>query len=200
MSAVRKLKLSVAEYLAAEKRNDFKSEFFNGEMFAMAGASFPHNRVNENLSGEVYSQLKGSSCQSFSSDLRVQVERTGLYTYPDLVIVCGKPEFAEEDADTITNPRVIVEVLSPSTELYDRTTKFRHYRQIPSLREYVVVSQSEPLCERFSLQENGEWSVASFFGIEAVLELRSVPVRVTLADVYAGVEFPPEPPRSRPGE
>jgi Uma2 family endonuclease len=200
MSAMRKLKLSVAEYLAAEKRNDFKSEFFNGEMFAMAGATIPHNRVNENLSIHIGSQLIRGACQSFSSDLRVQVERTGLYTYPDLVIVCGEIETAEEDENTVTNPRVLFEVLSPSTELYDRTTKFRHYQQIPSLREYVVVSQSEPLCERFSRQENGEWSVASFVGLEAVLELRSVPVRVTLTDLYAGVEFPQALPRLRPGE
>ena len=191
MSAVRKPKLSVAEYLAAERKNSFKSEFFDGEMFAMAGASIPHNRVSENLSIHVGSQLIGGTCQSFSSDLRVQVSRTGLYTYPDFVIVCGEIETAEEDADTVTNPRVLVEVLSPSTERYDRTTKFRHYQQIPSLREYVLVSQTEPLCERFSMLESGEWTVASFVGLDAVLELRSVPVRVRLADLYAGVVFPP---------
>jgi Uma2 family endonuclease len=194
MSALRKPKLSVAEYLAREKVAAFKSEFFNGATFAMAGASVPHNRINENLSGELHARLKGGPCQSFSRHLRVLVDRTGLFCYPDLVIVCGEPEYAAEDADTLTNPRVVVEVLSPSTERYDRTTKFRHYQQLPSVQEYILVSQTEPLCERFVRMDTGEWAVASFVGLEAVLELRSVPVRLPLADVYAGVTFPDPPP------
>lgn len=206
MSAVPKRKLTVAEYLAIEKAAAYKSEFFNGEMFplhrdapvGMAGASRPHNRVNENLSGELHARLKGGPCQSFSRDQRVLVDRTGLYTYPDLIIVCGRVETAEGDEDTITNPRVVVEVLSPSTERYDRTTKFRHYQQLPSVQEYVLVSQSEPLCERFTRQADGSWALVSFVGLEAVLALTSVPAQVPLADVYAGVEFPSEPPPPSP--
>ena len=125
---------------------------------------------------------------------RVLVDRTGLYTYPDFLIVCGEVETAEGDPDTITNPRVIVEVLSPSTERYDRGAKFRNYQQVPSLTEYVLVAQDEAVVERFTRQADGSWALVSFVGLEAVLELRSVAVRVPLADIYAGVEFP-APPR-----
>ena len=198
MTALREPKVSVAEYLAAEKTAAFKSEYFNGETFAMAGASRPHNRVKDNLIGELHARFKGGPCQTFSSDQRVLVDRTGLYTYPDLVIVCGEVETAEHDDDTVTNPRVVVEVLSPSTERYDRTTKFRHYQQMPSVQEYLLVSQAEPLCERFTRQDDGSWALVSFVGLDAAVELRSVGVRVPLADLYAGVEFPPpDPPPGR---
>jgi Uma2 family endonuclease len=195
MSAVPKRKLTPAEYLAIEKTAELKSEFFNGEMFAMAGASRPHNRVKENLAIEIGSRLKGGVCQSFSSDQRVLVNRTGLYTYPDLLIVCGEVESTGDDEDTITNPRVIVEVLSPSTERYDRTTKFDHYQQIPSVQEYILVAQDAARCERFTRQADGTWGYTSFVGLEAVLALTSVPVQVPLADIFAGVEFPETPPR-----
>lgn len=202
MTAVPKRKLTAAEYLAIEKQAEFKSEFFDGEMIplhrdpavGMAGASRSHNTLNENLSGEIHARLKGGPCRSYSRDQRVLVDRTGLYTYPDLLIVCGQVETAANDADTITNPRVVVEVLSPSTERYDRTTKFRHYQQSPSVQEYVLVSQSEPLCERFVRQADGSWALVSFVGLEAVLALTSVPIQVPLADIYAGVEFTATPP------
>lgn len=195
MSAVPKAKLTVAEYLATERRAAFKSEFYNGEMFAMAGASVEHNRVSENLSIEIGGRLKGGPCQSFSRDLRVRIRRTGLYCYPDLVIVCGEPQYAEEDRDTLVNPRVVFEVLSPSTERYDRTTKFHHYKQLPSVEEYVLVAQDRAWCDRFVRQADGSWAHVEFVGLDATLELKSVPVAVPLADVYARVEFPPpEPP------
>ncbi len=194
MSAVPKRKLSPAEYLAIEKKAEFKSEFFNGEMFAMAGASRPHNRVKDNLIIRIGSQLLSGPCQTFSSDQRVLVDRTGLYTYPDLLIVCGEVESMEDDEDTITNPRVIVEVLSPSTERYDRGAKFRNYQQVPSLTEYVLVAQDEAVVERFVRQADGTWGYTSFVGLEAVLAFSSVPVQVPLADLYAGVEFPDPPP------
>ena len=194
MSAVRKPKLSVAEYLAQEKRATFKSEFFNGETFAMAGASRPHNRVKENVIGELFGRLKGGPCQTFSSDQRVMVDRTGLYTYPDVVIVCGVVETDPADADTITNPTCIIEVLSPSTERYDRGAKFRNYQQVASLTEYILVAQDEAVVERFVRLESGEWSMASFVGLDAVLAFTSVQVQVPLADLYAGVELPEPPP------
>ena len=202
MSAVPKRKMTPAEYLAIEKQAAFKSEFFDGEMFplhrdapvGMAGASRPHNTLNENLSGEVHARLKGGRCRSFSRDQRVLIDRTGLYCYPDLFIVCGQVETAAGDEDTITNPRVVVEVLSPSTERYDRGAKFRNYQQLPSVQEYVLVSQDEPLCERFTRQADGTWVFTSFVGMDAVLALTSVPVQVPLADLYAGVEFPETPP------
>lgn len=191
MSAAPKPKLTVAEYLATERRAAFKSEFYNGEMFAMAGASLAHNTITENLSVRIGGQLLGSPCRTFSSDLRVRIERTGLYCYPDLVIVCGEPQMAEEDKDTLVNPRVVIEVLSPSNERYDRRTKYQNYQQLPSVQEYVFVAQDEALCERFVHRPDGEWTHAQSIGLDAALELTSVPVAVPLADIYAGVTFPP---------
>jgi Uma2 family endonuclease len=195
MSAIPKTKLTVQEYLAMEEKAEFKSEFFQGEMFAMAGANPHHNFINENLSGELYAQLKGSRCRALSRDQRVCVDRTGLYTYPDLVIVCGKPEYAESDANSLTNPQVIIEVLSPSTERYDRTTKFRHYQQLPSVQEYILVSQDEAMCERFTRQDDGSWAMVAFVGLEEMLQLKTVTVAVPLTDIYASVIFPDPPPR-----
>ena len=195
MSALPKRKLTATEYLDIERRAEFKSEFFDGEMFAMAGASRHHNIVNENLSTELGARLKGGRCRTLSRDQRVRIERTGLYCYPDLVIVCGTPEYAVEDPDTLINPRAIIEVLSGSTERYDRTTKYRHYQKLPSVTEYILVSQDEPLCERFTRLADGTWTVASFVGLDSILVLTSVPVEIPLADIFNGVTFPEPPPR-----
>jgi Uma2 family endonuclease len=195
MTAMPKTKLTVEQYLALERRAKFKSEYYAGEMFAMAGASVEHNRVSKNLAVELGGRLKGGPCELFIGDLRVRVQRTGLYCYPDLMIVCGEPQFADEDKDTLVNPRVVFEVLSPSTERYDRTTKFQHYKQLPSVQEYVLVAQDRAWCERFVRQPDGAWAQVAFDGLDATLELATVPVAVPLADVYAGVTFPPpEPP------
>ncbi|MGL6096057.1 MAG: Uma2 family endonuclease [Fimbriiglobus sp.] len=191
MSAVPKRKLTAAEYLVIEKKAEFKSEFYNGEMFAMAGASREHNRVTDNLHGEMYGLFKGSRCQPMSRDQRVQIDATGLYTYPDLIIVCGRPEYSEHDRDTLVNPTALVEVLSPSTEAYDRGAKFRQYQQIPSLREYVMVAQDEPRIERYVRQSNGDWLLTVFAGPDAEFAITTGPARVPMADVYRGVEFTP---------
>jgi Uma2 family endonuclease len=190
MSAMPKLRLTVAEYLARERRAEFKSEFFQGEMFAMAGASRRHNRINENLTIRIGSRLLNGPCQTFSRDLRVRIERTGLFTYPDLVIVCGEPEFAAEDPDTLINPNVIVEILSDSTESRDRTTKFDQYKNLHSFREYVLVSQKSPICERYRRNEEGDWVHDSVVGLDKSLVFATVPIQVPLAEIYAGLEFP----------
>ena len=195
MTALPKTKLTAAEYLAVERKADFKSEFYRGEMFATAGASREHNRVKENLIGELFARLKGSRCQTFSSDQRVLVDATGLFTYPDIVVLCGPGEYDPADRDTLVNPTAIIEVLSPTTKNYDRGAKFRHYQQIPSLREYVMVAQDEAVVERFVRQADESWALVSFVGREATLAFTSVPVQIPLADVYAGVEFPEPPPR-----
>jgi Uma2 family endonuclease len=183
-------KLTVAEYLAIEEKAERKSEFHNGEMFAMAGASREHNILTRNLTAELHLRLKGSSCQVFVADQRVKVDRTGLYTYPDLLIVCGPPEYAAENRDTLINPKVIIEVLSDTTERYDRTTKFRHYKQLQPVTEYVLVAQDEPLVERFTRLSDGTWAQTDFVGLNATMELITVPASVSLADIYLGVEFP----------
>ncbi len=192
MSSIASKRMTISEYFAHERTALNKSEFYDGELFAMAGASVPHNRIKENLSIEFGSRLKGSSCQSFSSDQRVLVERTGLYNYPDLVIVCGELQYDPLNVDTITNPQVIFEVLSDSTERYDRTTKFRMYQQIPSLQEYILVSQHEPVCERFVRQADDTWGLRAFVGREATLELLTVDAKVKLADIFARTILPSE--------
>ena len=189
MTAVLKTKLTAREYLALERRAEFKSEFFNGEMFAMAGASPRHNFIRENLSVEIGSRLKGSPCRTISADQRVHVSRTGLYTYPDLLIMCGPPVLDPEDDHAIINPVAIVEVLSPSTEKYDRGAKFRNYQQLPSLMEYILVAQDEAVIERFVRQADGSWGLISFVGLEATLAFTTVPVQIPLTDVYSGVSF-----------
>ena len=153
MSALPKPKLTVAEYLARERRAEFKSEFFNGEVFAMAGASRAHNFVKENLIGELFARLKGGPCRTLSSDQRVSVAATGLYAYPDIIILCGPAVSDPADDDTLTNPTVLIEVLSPSTERYDRGAKFRNYQKIPSLLEYVLVAQDEAVISAMSVRQ-----------------------------------------------
>jgi Uma2 family endonuclease len=159
-------------------------------MFAMAGASRNHNRIKENLVGELYARLKGGPCQSFSSDMRVKVSTTGLYTYPDIVIVCGEPRFEDPEVDTLLNPFVVIEVLSDSTESYDRGKKHRHFKQIDSLQEYTLVSQNEPVIDRFVRQTDGSWSHTYVEGLDREFVFATVPVRIPLADIYARVEFP----------
>ena len=195
MSALLKTKLSVLEYLTIERRAEFKSEFFEGEMFAMAGASPAHNFIKENLSIELGTRLKGGPCRALSADQRIKVERTGLFTYPDLLIFCGVPTYDEEDPYTLLNPVAIIEVLSPSTEKYDRGAKFRNYQQIPSLTEYVLVAQDEPVCERFVRSADGSWAFVSFVGLDAELAFTSVEAEIPLADVYNGVSFEESDPR-----
>ena len=145
MSAIPKPSLTPQEYLARERRATEKSEYYRGEIFAMAGASFEHSLIKDNLARESGNQLKDKPCRVITSDLRIKVNATGLYTYPDAVIVCDEPKFEDAQVDTLLNPRVIVEVLSDSTEKYDRGGKFAHYRQIPSLQEYVLVAQDRAL-------------------------------------------------------
>jgi len=159
-------------------------------MFAMAGANRQHIRARDNLAGELHNQLKTTPCEPYSVDMRVKVDPTGLYTYPDIAIVCGEPQFEDREADTLLNPRLIIEVLSDSTENYDRGAKATQYKRIPSLQEYVLVSQREPLIERFVRQQDDSWNVTEFSGLDATLEFASVPAKVALAEIYRGVEFP----------
>jgi len=187
MSAVPKPSFTVAEYLAIENAAEFRSEYYDGEMFAMAGASIPHNLICMNLTLAVGTQLKGKPCRPIGSDQRVKIQRKGLFTYPDLLIVCGELQIATDDPMSILNPTALVEILSPTTAGYDRGRKFHSYRLIPSLKEYVLISQDEPLCESYFRRDDGNWEYAIFEGLETALEFRSVPVRIPLAELYDGV-------------
>ena len=172
------------------------SEFFEGEMFAMAGGSPMHSLIATNLAREVGNRLKGHPCVPFNSDLRLKVAATGLYTYPDLSVVCGPLEFADGQADVIVNPTLLAEVLSNSTEGYDRGKKFEHYRQIPTLREYLLVSQKEPRLELFLRAADGEWRWREVTGLTAHLELPALQISLPLAVVFANVKFAASPLRA----
>lgn len=191
MSAAPTKRLTLQEYFAIERAAPFKSEYFDGEMFAMAGANTAHNFIKDNLISELGSRLKGGPCRTVSSDQRLKVELTGLVTYPGIIIICGEVQVVSDDKDTVKNPVAIIEVLSPSTERYDRTTKFRNYQKIDSLKEYILVAQDEPLCDRYVRQADGSWALVSFDEMTAELVFTSVEARIPLADIYAGVVFPP---------
>ncbi len=195
MSTAPQRLLTPHEYLAQERRAEFKSEYLRGEVFAMAGASYEHTLIKDNVSGEARIQLKSGPCRVLTSDMRVRVSATGLYTYPDIVIVCDEPQFEDRVMDTLLNPRVIVEVLSDSTEKYDRGAKFGHYRQIASLQEYVLVAQDRPLVERYVRQTDQSWVLTEVADLAKTFAFASIQVSIPLADIYAGVKFPENPGR-----
>lgn len=179
------------EYLARERQASFKSEFYQGEIFAMGGGSANHSLIAANFVREAGNFLKDKPCSVFTSDLRVQVRTTGLYTYPDATIVCGELEFDDDQRDTLINPTVIVEVLSESTEGYDRGKKSKHYRQLNSLKELILIAQDRPNIERFTRQANGEWMFHEQQDLSAVLELKSIGITIALSELYRGVKFEP---------
>jgi Uma2 family endonuclease len=189
MSAVPKRKMTHQEYLAFERKAETKHEFFQGELFDMAGATFEHTEIKDNLARELGNQFKGSPCKALTSDLRVKVDATGLYTYPDIVILCGKGEFEDEEFDILLNPTAIVEVLSESSEKYDRGKKFQHYKRIPSVREYVLVAQDEMLIDRYVRQSDQDWLLTTFTSPDAVFSFATIPGAVSFAEIYRGVEF-----------
>jgi Uma2 family endonuclease len=195
-------RLTEAEYLAIERAaTDVKSEFYDGEMFAMSGGTRRHSKVGTNLTREFGNKLRRHQCEPYNSDLRVKVEATGLFTYPDLSVVCGEPRMLDGEMDTLLNPTLIVEVLSESTERYDRGKKFQHYQQIPSLREYLLVAQDEPRIEQFIRQPNDDWLLHKVVGLNSTLSLPSLGITIELAEVFANVKFPPSnpPTPSSPG-
>ena len=190
------------EYLRRERLAEFRSEYRDGEIVArdgeivaMAGASLAHIRIDANLMGELVSQLKGKPCEPMGSDAKIRATRMR-YSYPDVTIVCGEPEFLDEQRDVITNPTVLFEILSPSTEAYDRGEKFAAYQQRPTLRDYVLVAQDKVSVEHYSRQDEngGVWRYERLDRPDAVLRLPSVGCEVLLSDIYARVNFPePEP-------
>lgn len=192
MSSVPKALMTEAEYLAYERKAPEKHAFYRGEIFAMAGASREHNLIALNIGAELRQQLKNRRCEAYVGDMRVRVDRLGLYTYPDVVVVCGEPEFANEDVDTLLNPTLLIEVLSESTEDYDRGMKFKQYRQLPSLKEYLVVSQTEPLIEHFVRRGDTYWELSEVRGLDQKLSLASVGCELPFAEVFAKVSFSPE--------
>lgn len=174
------------EYLEAERKAEFRSEYVDGQIYAMAGTSWWHNVIMMNLSREVSAALKGSSCQPAASDQRLQIS-AGRYVYPDMMIVCGEPKFAESDLDTLTNPQVIIEVLSGSTEAYDRGAKFGFYRSLPSLQEYLLVSQTSRLVEHFTRGTAGIWKFNVTEGRGNAVTFTSLNIELKLDEIYYNV-------------
>lgn len=182
--------LTPEEYLAAERKAEYKSEYIDGEMVAMTGASRKHNLVAVNITREISQQLKGRPCELYAGDMRVRVPSTRLYTYPDVAVVCGEPEFEDDYLDTLLNPTLIVEVLSESTELYDRGKKFSFYRTIESLGEYLLVAQDERKVEQYARQADGRWLLSDYRTPEDEIELASIQCRLALREVYDKVALP----------
>lgn len=176
------------EYLALERKSETKHELVNGQIVAMSGASPVHNLIAMNLGSLLRELLRAKPCVVLSSDQRIHVPATGLFAYPDLTVVCGRPEFHPRDDHTLVNPRVIVEVLSDSTEAFDRGAKFGHYQGIASLEEYVLVSTRERRIEHFRRQDSGQWLLTVHAGDHARVELPALGGSIALADVYEKVE------------
>jgi Uma2 family endonuclease len=186
-TAVRRA--TVEDYLAREGIAEWKSEFYDGEIFAMAGASSVHNTILANLIAEIVTRLKNGPCRAFPSDMRTRLP-SGLYTYPDAIILCGKPEFAREDSHTLVNPTAVIEILSPSTERYDTGKKFRWYQETPSVQEIAFVSQDEPRFQVYRRAVSG-WMYAEAAALDQSIHLHTGEVTLLLSDVYRNVEFPP---------
>jgi Uma2 family endonuclease len=190
MSAVPKQYLTPQEYLALERRAERKSEYLRGEMFAMTGASREHNLIAANVSRELGQQLRERPCEVYQAGMRVKVSVTGLYAYPDVTVVCGEPQFEDAQVDTLLNPTVLVEVLSPSTADYDRGGKATHYRSLPSLQEYILISQDRALVEHYARQGPDQWLLTERHSLDDTLVLKSIHCRLPLTEIYLKVRFP----------
>ncbi len=179
--------MTVEEYLAFERTSEEKHEFLNGETFAMGGASRRHGLITGNAFASLRSQLRGRPCEAFVADMRVQIDTTGLFAYPDVVVVCGPATYLDKEIDTLTNPTLIIEVLSPSTADYDRAGKFEHYRSLPSLQEYLVLAQDRVMAEHFVREGAAAWLLTETRDPAAVLDLPSIGCRLEMAEVYEKV-------------
>lgn len=179
-----------AEYLALEEAADYKNEYRDGEIVPMTGGSVNHNRIVLNLSSHLNFALRGTDYEPFSSDVRLWIPRHRIFTYPDIMIIQGKPAYYENRKDTITNPLVIIEVLSKSTQEYDQTNKFKYYRTLPGFREYILIDQYETYIEHFIKTEQNQWVlIGEHETSDAVLQLAAVEVSITLSDIYQRVTF-----------
>ena len=178
------------DYLALERRAKTRSEYHDGEIVAMAGASREHNLIVFDTVREISTQLRGQPCEGYPSDMRVWIPSHHVYTYPDVVVVCGEPEFQDSAVDTLLNPILIVEVLSPSTAAYDQGQKFALYRSLPSLREYLLIAQDEPRLVLYRRDPDNRWFIGDAHGLDATLDLATGGVTLALRDLYERITFP----------
>lgn len=181
-------KLTEEQYLALERAAESKSEFFDGEMFAMSGGSVRHAALQSNLQGELFAGLRGGECRVYGPDLRIRDSRR-MYTYPDATVVCGKSVLADDQQDVLLNPTVIFEILSPTTETYDRGLKFQRYRTIATLQEYILVDQSQVRIEQYTRQDNHVWTLRDYQSMDETMTIASIGVSLSLAKIYDRVEI-----------
>ncbi|MFN7948013.1 MAG: Uma2 family endonuclease [Blastocatellia bacterium] len=187
-----RMRFTPEEYLAFERASETKHEYLDGQIYAMAGASPLHNQICFNVTVAIGSRLRGTSCYGYTSDQKVRTDPLDLFSYPDLTIVCGEPRYHDEQNDVILNPGVIIEVLSPTTESYDRGEKFAHYRQTKSLTDYILIAQDRPGVEHYSRQKGKrQWLFDSATEMSAEITIDSIKCRLKLADIYDPVVFPP---------
>jgi Uma2 family endonuclease len=177
------------EYLAFERKAENKNEYVNGEIFAMTGASRKHNLIVANIAGELREQLKGKPCEVYPGEMRVKAPASRSYVYPDVVVVCGEPKFEDDQLDTLLNPTLIVEVLSKSTESYNRLAKSAYYRTIESLAEYLLVAQEECRVEQYVKQPDGRWLLADVRSRESLIVLEAIGCSLSLQDIYERISF-----------
>jgi len=189
MSSQTKQHYTPEEYLALERQAQYKSEYYAGEIFAMAGASRWHNLIVANVVGELRSQLKGRPCTTYPSDMRLKISPTGLYAYPDVTVVCGEAQFEDTQQDILLNPTLIVEVLSDSTEAYDRGGKFAHYRKLDSLMAYVLITQAKPHIEHYVRQPDNRWLLSEADSVHDTIHLPAIDCHLALAEVYDKVDI-----------
>ena len=189
MSSLPKQFYTPEEYLDRERRAEYKSEYFAGEIVAMAGAKRKHNLIGSNITTSLSVQLREAPCEVYANDMKVQADKARQFSYPDVVVVCGEPQFRDDQDDVLQNPTVVVEVLSPSTEAYDRGEKFLRYRRLDSLQEYFLVTQNERRVEQFTKQSDGSWRMTET--TEGSFELESVGCTLSFDDIYSKVASEP---------
>jgi Uma2 family endonuclease len=183
-----------AEYFELAEKSLERLEYLDGRVYAMSGALPEHEAIVANLTLALGARLRGTTCRPYGGNLRLYSPRTGLYTYADLSVVCGGPTRHPNDPMSILNPVILFEVLSPSTEAYDRGEKFAHYQGIDGLREYVLVSQKRPQIDHHARRENGQWLLTPVSGLDATLDLPVLGIQIPASEIYLDVEFPPAPP------
>ena len=196
MSTQAQPRLTPEQYLEIERAAEFRSEYYDGRMYAMSAGSYPHARIIRNLTMTLHIAFGSSPYEAIPVHLRVRVSPGRHYAYPDVVVICGEPRFADHQKDTLLNPKIAIEVLSPSTEAYDRGLKSALYRSMESLEEYALVSQSEPRVEIFRRQPDSRWLLSEFVGLNGTCRFESAPCTIPLADVYEEVPFGPDQPAS----
>ncbi|MGD9972731.1 MAG: Uma2 family endonuclease [Desulfatirhabdiaceae bacterium] len=190
MTAQPKPFISVEDYLAQERSGDTRNEYFAGDVFAMAGGSEAHNLIMGNTHASLHAQCRKRDCRVYAADMRVKISQINLYTYPDIAMICGPPQFEDDHRDTLLNPTVIIEILSPSTESYDRGKKFQNYRMIPSLQEYLLISQNARHIDHYIRQSIHHWLFSEIGGNDGDILMPSVESRLNLSDVYEKTDLP----------